>query len=661
MALQKNQIKFVEKNRKRYSPEKLSKEINVPLEEIQKYLEAHPAQKAPFYFYAVMFLIPVFFFVILESGLRLFNYGTDLKMWVPITDDKIIINPDVARRYFSSVKNLPATIEDSFDKEKKSNSFRVFVLGESSAAGYPFMPMGSFSRYIRKRLEISYPNSTIEVVNIGLTAVNSYTIRDFMPEVLEQKPDLVLIYTGHNEYYGALGVGSMESVGSSRTLVNLLLSMNKFKTTQLVKDFLQWFAGLFSDSEAKKASGTLMSRMAKNQYIPLGSEIYKNGLSQFEGNMRDVIEMARNANVPLILGTLTSNLKDMKPFVSSKDENGQSAEKIFNEAQMDYNKADYTAAKILFRKAKDLDALRFRASDDLNNIIKQFGKEYKIPVVDVDSAFNAVSPNGIVGNNLMTDHLHPTFRGYQLMGKVFFDEMLKKNFLPKNSSASILVNKQDSVTVANFPYSKVDSIMAEYRIRILKNDWPYIDPQKKLPQEALFSPKTFEDSIALKCVNSEISWMDCHHKSAEHFLQKKNIDESLRYMEVLIYQYPMIREYYKFIDDLAVDLISAKEFDKAYKVLLKRHMLQPNDFSTKWLGTIDLNEKRIPSAIKYLEQSVKLNPNDLQTQYNLAGAYALDKQYRKGYDTVMEVLRKNKDYPGGNALASQLEVVLGLR
>ena len=61
--------------------------------------------------------------------------------------------------------------------------------------------MGSFSRYIRKRLELVYPNTTIEVVNISMTAVNSYTVLDLLPGVLDQKPDLVLIYAGHNEYY----------------------------------------------------------------------------------------------------------------------------------------------------------------------------------------------------------------------------------------------------------------------------------------------------------------------------------------------------------------------------------------------------------------------------------------------------------------------------
>ena len=67
--------------------------------------------------------------------------------------------------------------------------------------------------------------------------MNSFTLRDLFPGVLEQKPDLVLIYTGHNEYYGALGVGSMESLGSSREMVNFLLYLNKFKTASAIKKY----------------------------------------------------------------------------------------------------------------------------------------------------------------------------------------------------------------------------------------------------------------------------------------------------------------------------------------------------------------------------------------------------------------------------------------
>lgn len=655
--LQKSQIKHIEKNRKKYSAEKFSKDLNIPIEEIKKYLDSNPQQKTPFYFYIILILIPILFLVVLETGLRLFNYGTDLSIWVKATEGKLMLNPNVARRYFSTIKSLPSSIEDIFDAEKQTNSFRVFVLGESSAAGYPYMPLGSFSRYIRKRLELSYPKNKIEVINISLTAVNSYTVKDFMPEVLNQKPDLILIYTGHNEYYGALGVGSLESFGNSRSIINFYLELNKFKTVQLLKDIILWLTNIFTN-EQPKSSGTLMSRMAKQQSIIFNSDDYKAGLEQFKGNMQDVIEMAKEANIPIVLGTLTSNLKDQKPFISINNSSYPTAIDVFEEANTNYGSGNYKSADSLFRLAKDLDALRFRAPSEINQIIEKFGVDYSITVAEIDSAFNASSEHNIVGDNLMTDHLHPTLQGYQLMGKIFYEMMARKNYLPKNFPPVIPFNEQDATTIIQFPFSKIDSIVAQYRIRILKNDWPYIDPKNKLPLEKIIIPKSYEDTLALKLINDEITWNECHQKAAEKKLQGKDIDGFLQHMEILIYQYPVIVEYYKVIDDLALDFLKAKDFEKAYKVLLKRYQIKPNDLATKWLGTIDLNASHIPSAIRYLEESVLLNPSDNQTKYNLAGAYALNKEYRKSYDTILNVLKKDPQYPGAKELLYQLKGIL---
>jgi hypothetical protein len=183
-------------------------------------------------------------------------------------------------------------------------------LGESSAAGYPFMPMGSFSRYIRKRLELVYPNTPIEVVNLGMTGICSYTLLDLIPGVLEQKPDLILIYTGHNEYYGAFGIGSAESLGASRSIVNLILYMNKYKITQLLRNSIRWASSLFKSEDKKETSGTLMSRMAKDQYIPINSEKFNAGIDQFSGNLGEILDLVKKKGVPVIIGRLASNLKD---------------------------------------------------------------------------------------------------------------------------------------------------------------------------------------------------------------------------------------------------------------------------------------------------------------------------------------------------------------
>ncbi len=122
----------------------------------------------------------------LEIILRVFDYGRNDDQWIKITETKQMLNPDIAGRYFFNTKDLPQSNNDAFDIIKRENAFRMFVMGGSSAQGFPFSPNGTFSRYIRDRLELLYPEIHIEVINIAITATNSYTIRDLLPGCLNR-------------------------------------------------------------------------------------------------------------------------------------------------------------------------------------------------------------------------------------------------------------------------------------------------------------------------------------------------------------------------------------------------------------------------------------------------------------------------------------------
>ena len=279
-----------------------------------------------------------------------------------------------------------------------------------------------------------YPNTPIEVINLGMTAINSYTLLDLLPGVLDQKPDLILIYTGHNEYYGALGVGSVQSLGSSRTLIRLMLYLNDFRITQLVRNSLHWVSSLFSSGN-NRPSGTLMSIMAKDKYILLNSKLFEEGIEQFRENMTDILKLSKDKGVPVILGRLVSNLKDQRPFISVSTPGYQTADQVYEDAENALKNNHFTKADSLFKLAKDLDALRFRAPEEINKIIDDLGLEFHDPVVPMDSIFHSATPDGIVGDNLIIDHLHPNVKGYQLMGKAFYDCMEKEGYLPKTENS----------------------------------------------------------------------------------------------------------------------------------------------------------------------------------------------------------------------------------
>lgn len=69
--------------------------------------------------------------------------------------------------------------------------------------GFPYPNNISFQRMLKYQLQKTNPDKDIEIINLALTAINSYTFYDFAQELVHFEPDAIFIYGGHNEYYGA--------------------------------------------------------------------------------------------------------------------------------------------------------------------------------------------------------------------------------------------------------------------------------------------------------------------------------------------------------------------------------------------------------------------------------------------------------------------------
>ena len=77
--------------------------------------------------YFILILIPVLFFFLLELSLRYFKYGRSYEQWVESPNGQwvgkggkfLIINPDIAYKYFHVLKTIPQSTHVAFDKEKK--------------------------------------------------------------------------------------------------------------------------------------------------------------------------------------------------------------------------------------------------------------------------------------------------------------------------------------------------------------------------------------------------------------------------------------------------------------------------------------------------------------------------------------------------------------
>jgi len=474
MALSKKQIARIDKEADSQSLESIARHINARPEEVQAHLQEkelslEPRRKRIFTLIAVC--IPFLFFLVLEITLRLFNYGGNLDLFISAEGaykDYYMCNPNVGHRYFFMQNTVPDPPNDLFLKKKPANGYRIFAVGGSTTAGYPYGNNVMFPRILQFRLQDAFPERHIEVVNTAMTAVNTYTILDFMDEILTHEPDAILFYGGHNEFYGALGAGSNESLGKFRGFIKTYLKLEQSKVFLLVRNAVgrmkKWLANVLFKGDVTKPSATLMERMVAEQTIPLNGPLYKLGQRQFKENLRDILQLANRASVPIILSELVSNVRDQKPFVSMKTDSLPGAETVFQQALRQEKQGHFDDARASYLRAKDLDALRFRASEDFNQVIHEVASEFSVPIVPMVKYFQEASPHGLVGNKLILEHLHPNVDGYFLMADAFFDIMQANGFIANSWDT-------DNVRSAeffrqNWGFTELDQAYCDIRIAI---------------------------------------------------------------------------------------------------------------------------------------------------------------------------------------------------
>lgn len=449
-------------------------------------------------YYLVAFALPFLILALLEGVLRSVNFAPSYPLFISANNlpGYLQPNPDVIKRFFAAPDLAPDVSPDTqyFLSEKPRNSYRIVVQGGSTAAGFPYGRWGSLSGMLHQRFKRLYPNKHIEVINTAMASVNSYTLLDFVDEIKAIQPDLVLIYAGHNEYLGVMGVGSSFAGKGSRAANLLYLTFKDWQLYRLIESL--YVAIMLPDKPNTLNERTLMANIAKEKDIPFGSELYQAGVAQFEGNMRLILASYQQAKVPVILGTLASNEKDQPPFDSiSTDvdwnselahvENLSTAEekKLTKRAantpeqlaaadwyrlgHLFHLQQEYEQAGLYFTKAKDSDALRFRAPEVFNQVIRHLADEFEIAVADVQLLLRSDSSDKLIGNKHMLEHLHPTKRGYFLLAQAYLQQILESGFLPKPINNNLINAWQEQ------PVSKADAAYGEFKIERLTSDYPF--------------------------------------------------------------------------------------------------------------------------------------------------------------------------------------------
>ena len=399
---------------------------------------------------AAVVIVPLVLLVATEIGLRLFGVGYSTDLTTPCT-----VQSQAASCYnlfFPAPFFPPGMIKTpqaySIPAEKPRGTFRIFVLGESAAMGDPD-PAYAFSRYLQVMLRQRYPAVKFEIVNTGSVAINSHVILPIAEGLAKQRPDLFIIYSGSNEVVGPYGPGTaLTSSGMSMPVIRASIFVRSTRIGQL----------LTRVGTPKREWGGM--EMFLDRQVPASSPLMKYAYANFEKNLRDTVEVARRSGARVIVSTVATNLKDCAPFGSLHRENlsaedlrswsalvQQGAElesaRSYDEALKLYLAAlkidaeyaelefrigrclwmlgDYAGAREHFLRARDLDTLRFRADSRINAINRAVATSSPgTELVDAEQVFSSQSPNGIIGSELVYEHVHMTPQGNYLLARAVF-------------------------------------------------------------------------------------------------------------------------------------------------------------------------------------------------------------------------------------------------
>lgn len=527
--------------------------------------KSSPKGKKILLFKVLSILFPFVILFLVEAGLRFVNYGHNTDLFVrSAKDDRFMqMNYYASDKFFSDTLNATKGNAELFAINKMPNTFRIFVLGESTTIGYPYFHNGSFHRWLQYRLWQMYPDKNFEIINLSLTAVNSYTVLDFGRQVVQYKPDAVLIYTGHNEYYGALGIGSTSYISSNRFCVKMLLKLRELKLAQLLNNSIKKIVIMFSSSKIDTREN-LMKRMAAKQQIAHGSRDYQAGIGQFDQNMTELCALLNEKKIPVFLSTVVSNEKDLPPFVSIGIRPG-SATYYYQAAQQAYAQKNFPFAKQDFDKARDLDQLRFRAPDEINKIIKKLCNEYPyVHLVDTKELFEHYSPHGIIGSETILEHVHPNLYGYAIMSEAFYQSIQHYHLLTDSPKMMITFDELQK----EMPLTRMDSLSGRYRLMMLKTGWPFNQP---IPKQFSLS-NDVEDTLADKVGLDHMEWIVAMGKIFKHNKLTGNVRGQLKVIEAMTLELPQNEQFCGYAASLNTVI---NNFDKAAFFYKKLYMLNP--------------------------------------------------------------------------------------
>ena len=369
-----------------------------------------------------------------------------------------------------------------FKTIKEANTKRVFCVGGSTTQGEPYKPPTAFPAWLELNLRLIDPDQHWEVVNCGGLSYASYRLLPILSEVLQYKPDLIVVDCGHNEF-----LEERELSGWKRTPPIVVHTMRVARYSRLVQFPSNYFSGRSKTNSHQVARTRLECEVDALLDSQGGLEKYKRDelnsesvVKSMRWNINAMAEACNRAKVPMLLLIPTCNVRDCPPFkvelrgqidADSEEQielHWNAARRAMTEheatslrtplemspvyelqqllsidpehagalywlGQMELALGQFERARKHLIGAKDKDVCPLRAISPMQDAIREIAIAKKIWWFDVDAMFQSVSEHAIVGDQWLIDHVHPRIEGHQMLGERLAELLIEKGWvMPTN-------------------------------------------------------------------------------------------------------------------------------------------------------------------------------------------------------------------------------------
>jgi tetratricopeptide (TPR) repeat protein len=609
---------------------------------------------------AALTLVPALVVGILEGALRVVGYGysTDLfldgtkiargDVWIDNQDFNHWIVP-------SELDAVGRPIPFIFPQIKPEGSYRIFVLGESAAMGFPD-PSLSFARILDVMLRSRYPDVRFEVVNVAMVAINSNVVLPIAQQCARRQPDLFVVHLGNNEVVGPFGAAKVLGPFSpSLGLVRANLAMKTTRSGQLLHRLVQRFA---KGSQAPQFWDG-MATFAKS-HVAADDAHLETVYAHFRQNLQDICNAGVNAGIPVVVCTIPVNLKDSAPFGSAHGSHldkewikawdrayqdgvrlerakqfGAAIRSYLAAAPIDDQFADLAfrigrcylslgrrnEARQYFERARDLDTLRFRSDSTINETIRAVVADREaagIRLADAERAFARNSPQGIAGEELFLEHVHMNFRGNYLLARTVF-ECITEGALAGLKRFAVampapLSEHQCADRLARTEWRELRTVNEMYMM--LRSHPPF-------PSQLDFEERNERWKKMRETVQTRVNAGGIEHSVARY--QKAIQDNPADWMVRINYA------------DLLSELRMPQEAEKEYRAVLR---ILPHHLDARAkLGNLLLQDLRVDEARKCYQEMIRLSPDSMTGHFGLAEAFMAEGKNAEAQAIYEEQLR----------------------